>query len=273
MLEVFRKVGLKTFFQSFKLCLCIVIVALKACNFLQTLKLFGAQGVILEVAFQHKLLEILIVGIAQFELTGRSNRRMAGNIILLEGADKLVRIAHAHKIVSDIGQRVGHHLDVGRDASAVFYGTSARSIEGSRERIGHHFGRAAIVVLIVELLDTAPAGYVILIGSELQLAVIGQVNHALDKALPIGSGAHDDGTVEVLQRTARYFRGRSRAVVDQHDDGQQRIDGLNLRKIVAVYALHLAAIAHNHLAFRHKAVHDVDGFLLRSAAISAQIKH
>ena len=146
-------------------------------------------------------------------------------------------------------------------------------IECLCERIGHHFRRAAVVMLIVQLLDTAPAGYIILIGCKLQLAVIGKVYHALHKTFTVCFGAHDDGTVEVLQRTARNFRGRSRTVIHENHNGHQRIDGFNLRKIVAVNTLHLAAVAHNQLAFRHKTVHNINSFLLRSASISTQIKH
>ena len=89
------------------------------------------------------------------------------------------------KIEGDVGQRIGLHLDIGLDAATVAYLTSVGRIEHLRQGIGDVLQITAVGVLVVNGLDTAAAGDVILRRGELHLRVIRKVKGRLHKSLSI----------------------------------------------------------------------------------------
>mmetsp|Transcript_9380 Transcript_9380/g.27857 ORF Transcript_9380/g.27857 Transcript_9380/m.27857 type:complete len:380 (-) Transcript_9380:651-1790(-) len=82
----------------------------------------------------------------------------------------------------------------------------------------------AAVAVVVDALDAAAAGRVVLGDGVLELRVVAQGKHGLHEALPVGVlRAQDERAVEVLQRASHDLRCGRGALVDE--DGHTRAEG------------------------------------------------
>ena len=127
--------------------------------------------------------------------------------------------------------------------------------------------------LVVNTLDAATAGDVVLGGGELDRPIVGQLHRRLHQPLAVTLDPHHHGTVEVLERTADDLRGGSRLRIDEY---RQRNLGVKWLVRSAVDDLLAARIAptcrHDLLASRDEEVHDLDGLVDESASIVTQVQ-
>ena len=135
-----------------------------------------------------------------------AHRRLAVVLFLLSlGLRYGFRFAHRLLLgirVLVVGQVVGEvGLAHARAAHRAFRGFSHRPVGDDA------FG-----------LDRAPGRRVIARGGQFHPGAIRQIDLGLHRALAEGCGTHHHRTLVVLQRAGDDFRGRGRAVVDQHHD-------------------------------------------------------
>ena len=133
-------------------------------------------------------------------------------------------------------------------------------------------GAVLIAVGIVDGLDTAAGGRIILGGRHLQLPVIWQGADALDQALPVGPGADDGRPVIVLERAGNDFGRGGRAGIHQHDDGQFRVQGRPDRLVFGLRHRRTAFRAHYQTPLRHKERDHLDRLGQQPATISTQVQ-
>ena len=127
--------------------------------------------------------------------------------------------------------------------------------------------------LVVDALDTATAGDVVLRRRELDRPVIGELHRRLHKALTIALDAHDDSAIEILQSTAHDLGGRGRLPIDEHGDGDLRVERLVSRAIDDLLTASITATRrHDLLACGDEEVDDLDGFVDEPTTIVAQVK-
>ena len=260
--------------QRLKLGFGVVVVSLEACQALQFLEYLLAHLVVCESALYHALLELLVVGIREFEVLGACHGGVGGYVVNLV-VEHDVGCVHTREIEGDVGQRVGLHFDVGLDATAVAHDASGSCAELVSERVGHVLGYISVVgVLVAQSLYAASRGYVVFGCGELQLAVVWQrYVWYLHQTLAVGACAHDYGAVVVLQRSARYLAGAGCSLVDEHHDRHHGVERLYRSVVIAVGVLHLALHREQVAALRYEHVEYLQGFLYRTSAVVAQVEH
>ena len=99
------------------------------------------------------------------------------------------------QIIGNVGQRVGAYFYIGRNAAAVAHDAPAGGVEYVGERVRNVLCCLAAAALVVDGLDAAPAGYVILARGEFHLRVIRQVHRHLHQSLSISPCAQNHRTV------------------------------------------------------------------------------
>ena len=196
--EILGEVVLEFFLQRLEFGLCVVVVALKLRHLLKIVESLLAHGVVFEMAVEHALLKLVVVGIAEIERSGGADGRMLGNIVHLIAGDELVGVFHGSEIISEVGHGVCLHLHVRHDASAVHHLAAVGCVEGALERVSNDFGRTAVGMFIGDLLDTATRRNIIFVGRQLHLAVVRQIHHGLNKPFAVGLRTHDHGSVHIL---------------------------------------------------------------------------
>ena len=126
---------------------------------------------------------------------------------------------------------------------------------------------------IVDGLDTASGGDVILADGDLHLTVVGHRQDVLHQSLAEAALAYDHGAVEVLQAAADNLAGRGRSSVN--DDGQRYIGVLGLHTGIAldVFGSNLALGLHHEGAAGNPYVDNVDSLVHQAAAVAAQVEN
>ena len=188
MVHVLGHIVLEFFAKRLKLILGVVVVALKLCQLLKFAQGLLGDGVVVESALHHPLLELLIFGITQPEISCGSYSGMLGDIIHHIIEHHLHRV-DAVEIHCDIGHRIGFHLDVGLYSSTISHLAPVPCIKYAREAVGDIFLISSAAVLIVDGLYATPAGDVVVTGSHLEIAVVGNIDRHLHESLAIGACA------------------------------------------------------------------------------------
>ena len=264
--------------QGLEFGLGLVVIAFEAGQFLQVLQvLFRVAGVGI-AAVHHPFGKRFIVGVGQFEVLGRGHRRMFGDVVHDIVEQQLARIARhvgagVQQTDGQVRQGVGLHLHVGRDTAAIFHHPAACRAELFGQRIGHMLRVAAVVVLVVDGLYAASAGYVVLVGGQFQAAVVGHGHGHLHQSLAIGARSHDDRTVQILQAAARDLARTGRFAVHQHHDGHDGVYRFHRRPVVVVHAFQASAVRNDQLSLGHEHVHKAHSLLFYAAAVAPQVEH
>ena len=124
---------------------------------------------------------------------------------------------------------------------------------------------------VVDGLDAAPRGDVVLGRRQLEVGVVAQRAGRLHEPLAETLLSDEHRAVEVLQRTRYNLGGRGRVAVDEHRQRQLRKDGLRLRAVAlllgaAVRGDHLGPLGDEHRENLHRLLHD-------AAAVAAVVEH
>ena len=179
----------------------------------------------------------------------------------------------AHNVVNQAIDLGVLDLDVGGDATALTHLATSSSVEHACKRVGHALvGAVLVAVRVVNLLDEASAGYVVLGDCHLEQSAKGQWAGRLHQSLAKGACAYDDCTVKVLQRACGNLARRCAVAVDQHCQWYGGVDGV-LCGLVCLLALLVATASHQHLsALGHEVAHNLDGTLHESATVATQVE-
>ena len=200
-------------------------------DFPQQFQHLVTSSVVGEPLLADEVYELLVFLVRESECAG-SRYRVVSLYILCTEVEERVAVG---QVIDNGGQCVGRNHDVRLDASSIAHLASPTGVEQVREAVGQGFGRPVRVqVAVIVRLDAPAAGYVVAAGGNLQVATVGQGAYGLYDALAVGTAAHYDRPVHVLQRTAQDFCGRGSASIYQDDDGHHRIDGFHAGVVFAV---------------------------------------
>ena len=245
-------------------------VALGLGHLLELAQPLLAHLVVVETLGVDKPLELVEYRVGDGKLGSRRNAGVLGSILGGEIKGPIV----AHNVVDQPVELGIGNLDVGRDAAAVAHLAAVGRVIHGGEAVGYALGLAVgVAVRVVNFLDEAAAGYVILGHSHLEHSVEGQLPRLLHKSLAKRAGAHHHGAVQVLQGTSRDLAGAGRAAVDHH---HQRHGGCNgiFGRLVGLEVQRVAPFGLKHLgAFWHKEAYHFHRLVDQAAAIAAQVEH
>ena len=116
------------------------------------------------------------------------------------------------------------------------------------------------------VMDRAARRRVITRGGELDGAALGQRHHGLHRALAESLLARDNSATVILQRARHNFRGRSAALVDQHDD-PRTVEDVAFMGLIGKIGVGYAAARGNDQAIIQKPVRHIDGRIQNAARV------
>ena len=106
----------------------------------------------------------------------------------------VVAQVHQHR-----GDRILSDRYVGEDPPSIPHFTSSSGVEDMGEAIGEDRSSSPLTErLVVDTLDTAPTGDVVLGCGELERAVVGQGHGGLYEPLAVALYPEDDGPIHIL---------------------------------------------------------------------------
>ena len=112
--------------------------------------------------------------------------------------------------VGQAAVRLASYLEVRGDSAPVPDGPTLQGLEFMGEGVRNMAdGAVFVTVAVIDCLDAASGGGIVLCGRDFKLPVIGQVADTLDKSLSVGPGTDNGASVEVLDGSGDDFRGRS----------------------------------------------------------------
>ena len=126
---------------------------------------------------------------------------------------------------------------------------------------------------VVDGLNAASAGHIILCCCEFQVVAIADIVGRLHQTLAECATSHQHRTVHILQRSRHNLGRRSRAAIGQHNDRQLRLNRLFISSIDLIHLL-VATLHFEHLrALRQEHRQNLDRLLHNTAAIATVVEH
>ena len=244
-----------------------ILVALDAGGVAHIFDAGVGGAVIFEAGRVDEGLELGEQRVGHLEALGVGRRGVVGDLVG-EVVDPVV----SHNIIKETVALGEGHFHIGGDAAAVTHLAADAGVEDIRERVGRARHRAVgVAVAVVDGLDETTRGDVVAAGGHLHQRIVGQRAHALHEALAERAFADDDGAVEVLHGAGENLGGGGCVVVDEHNEGQLRVDGIR-GGLVGLRGLRVA-VAHGHdvRAAGHEVRGQGHGAVQDAAAVVAQV--
>ena len=140
------------------------------------------------------------------------------------------------------------------------------------QAVHHVHGVAALVALLIGLLDAAPRGGEVVGNGEPDHRAVGQVDGALHQSLAKGAAAHHLSSILVLDGACDNLGRRGRIFVDQHHHAALGEAAVGPGAIVA--ARHAAALGINdEVALVQQLAGHVGRCLQIAAAVALEVQH
>ena len=250
----------------------VVHVAFGCGGFAQGGELLFTHLVVLELVGIDKRLELVEDFVGDLKISGVGDFvAVLGDIL---GGEVKVPVV-AHDVIDDALELAGFHLQVRLDAAALSHLTAVGSVEDAGRAVGRGLlvGAVGIAVAVIDLLNKAAAGDVVLGDGDLEHSVIGEAAGRLHQTLAKRACSDDHGTVQVLQCAGSDFAGTGRTAVDEYNQRNVGVNRIDSGLVDALARLVAAAHLHHLGSLGDKAAHNLDCALDDTTAIAAQVEH
>ena len=236
-------------------------------GFFQFLNGFLALGGVTEVFLFHEFHEILVGGFV--------------NLKAVSGVDALMFAVEFVGVVKNVilGIEVGRHggigvtfdFHVGCDAMTFVNGAPAHGLEGLAKAVVFSLS-GVLLVRVVNLLNAAATGDVVMRHRNLQLGIVAQRQDILHQSFTKRPLPDDDSAVVVLYGTCYNLTGRSTVAVDKDGERNLKVKRLVGGGIQVIGCGGLTFHGDDGLTLGDKQVDNVHCLVHQAAAVAAQVE-